>query len=182
MTLEDELEKASREATPDTDQLGHLGKLVGAMMVLRGKIAEQENLLEGLKRDYHALAIGEIPTLMAEMGLSEVHTQDGTRIVVAREVYCKFAEGQKEQGILWLSNNNYGALIKHEVTVEFGKGSEKEAERAVAALEAAGFRPMNIVDVHPMTLKAWARRQVEDGAEIPSQHFNVNTFSIAKVK
>lgn len=182
MTLEDELEKAGREAQPDVDQLGHLGKLVGQMMVLRGKVAEQENILEGLKRDYHMLAVGEIPTLMGEMGLSEVRTQHGDRIVVQREVQCKFAEGEKNNALAWLELAGHGAIIKHEVTVAFGKNSEQQAERAMAALTAAGFTPMNIVDVHHATLKAWGKSQIESEAEIPGHLFAVNVFSIAKVK
>lgn len=182
MSLEDELEKVARETQPDVDQLGELGVLVSDMMRRRLEIAETENHLAGMKRDYNELAIGKIPSLMAELGLSEVRTQEGARITVQREVYCKFAEGEKEHGLVWLDTNGYGALIKHEVSVEFGKGEAERATLAINALKAAGFNPQDTTDVHPMTLKAWAKRQVEGGDEIPSQYFNVNTFSIAKVK
>jgi hypothetical protein len=182
MSIEDELEEAGRNMQQDTERLGELGKAVTQMLDLRMKVAEAENALAEVKRQYHALAIGTVPDIMAELGLKEVQTQHGVKIVVAREVQCKFIPEVKDRGLEWLEEHNYGALIKHEVSVEFGKDSEAAVARAVAALNDAGFEPDVSRDVHAMTLKAWGKRQVEDGATIPSELFSVNTFSIAKVR
>lgn len=182
MALEDELEQASRDVQQDTDRLGELGKQVTKLLDLRMKVAEAENHLAEMKRQYNAVAIGDVPNLMGELGLTEVHTQHGVKIYVTREVQCKFIPEVKEKGLDWLEDNNYGALIKHEVSVQFGKNSEAEVQRAISALNAAGFQPEVSKDVHAMTLKAWGKHQIEDGAPIPAEFFNVNTFSIAKVK
>lgn len=182
MTLEDELEDQGRNIQQDTEKLGELGKSVTAMLDLRLQIAESENALAELKRQYQALAVGKVPDIMAELGLSQVQTKHGVKIIVAREVQCKFIPEVKEQGLDWLDRHNYGALIKHVVSLEFGKDSESAVQRVVSAINAAGFAPEVSKDVHPMTLKAWGKRQVEGGEAIPAEFFNVTSFSIAKVK
>jgi hypothetical protein len=182
MGIEDELEEAGKTIQQDTEKLGELGKAVTAMIDLRMKVAEAENKLAEVKRQYHEFAIGKVPDIMAELGLKEVQTQHGVKIVVAREVQCKFIPEVKERAFEWMEQNNYGALIKNEVSVEFGKDNEAAVRRVVAAIREAGFEPEVSKDVHPMTLKAWGKRQIEDGETIPSEYFNVNTFSIAKVR
>ena len=182
MTLEDELQNASQGPKLSDEELGQLGREVRKMLKLRMQIADAENHLEGLKRDYNALAIGTVPDLMAELGVDEVRTESGVKIRVNREVQCKFLPDQKEQALAWLEEHDYGALIKHEVSVAFGKDSESMVRQVVEAIKSVGVEPEVDKTVHPMTLKAWGKRQVEEGSPIPPEHFIVNVFSIAKVK
>lgn len=182
MTLEDELEQASRNPEIPPDKMGELGVEVRKLLKLRMEIAEVENHLSGLKRDYNALAIDRVPNIMAELGIDEVRTEGGVKVTVNREVQCKIIPEQKEPALAWLEQNNYGAIIKHEVSVAFGKDSENIVKQVVDAIKSVGVEPEVSKDVHPMTLKAWGRRQVEGGAPIPSDYFNVNVFSIVRVK
>lgn len=182
MTLEDELEQANRNPEIPPDKMGELGVEVRKLLKLRMEIAEMENQLSGLKRDYNALAIDRVPNIMAELGIDEVRTEAGVKITVSREVQCKLIPEVKEQGLDWLEQNNYGAIVKREVSVAFGKDTESIVKQVVEAIRSVGVEPEVTKDVHPMTLKAWGKRQVEGGAPIPSEYFNVNVFSIVRVK
>ena len=156
MSLEDELQQVAGQPKINDEQLGELGKQVKKLLKLRLEIADVENHLSGLKRDYNDLAIGKVPEIMAELGLDEVRTDTGAKITVNREVQCKFIPEVKEKALDWLETNDYGAIIKREVSVAFGKESESLARRVVEALRNVGVDREVTMNVHPMTLKAWA--------------------------
>lgn len=182
MNLEDELEQMSKNPEIPPDKMGELGREVRKLLKLRLDIAEAELQLSALKRDYQNLAVNIVPGLMAEFGVDEVRTEGGVKITVTREVQCKMIPEEKERALSWLEENNYGAIIKHEVSVAFGKDSESIVKQVTDAIRSVGVEPEVTKGVHPMTLKAWGRRQVEDGAAVPSNLFDMNVFSIVRVK
>lgn len=167
---------------PKLDGLGELSVAIRRMLEYSDEVETIEKQLAEAKARLQEVRVGKIPQLMAELGLSEVKTEMGHKVFIDTMVSCKFFPDFKPAALSWLEENNYGGLIKHNVSVVFGKDSEQEVSSVVNAIKAAGFEPTVDKGVHPMTLKAWATRQVEDGGEIPTNLFDFHTFSIAKVK
>ena len=167
---------------PRVEGLGELSTLVAEMLKQEEHVNAMKAILATEEAKLQTLRTAKIPGLMAELGLSEVKTESGHKIYVDQVVTCKLFPGHQDEALKWLEQNEYGGLIKHEVSLKFGKDSEGEVSAAVRALNAAGFRPDVEKGVHPMTLKAWAKRQVEGGGQVPTNLFDLNTFSIAKVK
>jgi hypothetical protein len=178
--IEKELQSFTRETTPDG--LGELGQLVKRMMESIKTVSELENKLSIAKAQLQAYRVDKIPPLMAELGIGELKTDTGLTITVDTYVGCKFFSELKADALKWLEEHDYGGIIKNEVSLKFGKDSEDEVKSAVNALRAAGFEPDVDKNVHPMTLKAWATRQVENGGEIPTNIFDFTTFQIAEVR
>lgn len=178
--IDHQLESFTKEVQPDS--LGELGKIVKLMLKSLQKVSDLENQLSVAKAQLQAYRVDKIPPLMAELGIGELKTDTGLTITVDTYVGCKFYPEHKIEALSWLEQNDYGGIIKNEVSLKFGKDSEQEVNVAVTALRAVGFEPDVEKNVHPMTLKAWATRQVENGGQVPTTLFDFNTFQIAKVR
>ncbi len=178
--IEKELSSFTKEVAPDG--LGELSKLVKHMLDALKVVSDLENKLSAAKVVLQAYRVEKIPPLMAELGIGELKTDTGLTITVDTFVGCKFFPEFKADALKWLEDHDYGGIIKNEVSLKFGKDSEEEVTSAVNALRAAGFEPDVDKGVHPMTLKAWATKQVENGGEVPTNLFDFSTFQICKVK
>ena len=79
----------------------------------------------------------------------------------------------KEEAFEWLRQNNAEELIKHDVKMQFGKGEQKMAAKAIELLIEAGYQPSDKETVHAGTLSAWVREQLDRGVDIPKKLFGV---------
>ena len=74
----------------------------------------------------------------------------------------------KEVPLEWLRKNGAAGIIKEEVSLRFGKGENKEAERLKSVLKKAGFKEFDVeIGVHVQTLWAWAREALRAGKSLP---------------
>jgi hypothetical protein len=146
------------------------------------EVAEMEARLSERKKVLQDLRIGQIPDLMNELRLSTIRLDNGAEISIKRKVSCKFKAEVRDQALDWLDGEGFSDIIRREVAVGFEKGQEETANKAVKLLEASGFHPSVLKDVHHSTLAAWARRQVDAGVTIPGDLFDTNFFNYAEVK
>jgi len=167
---------------PRVDGLGELSKYVRRMLELEERIEVKKAELAELNGELQSIKVGKIPGMMNELNIGEVKTTDGHKITVVSTVQCKFFPEHKQEALQWLSDNGQSAIIKTDVSLKFGKDTESQVQIAVDALREVGFQPDIVTDVHAMTLKAWATRQLEAGGDIPGQLFDLNVFQQAKVK
>ena len=82
----------------------------------------------------------------------------------------------------WLVDNGHAGIIKHEVTVKFGKDENKKADDAINKLKQLGHDPAVKQGVHPQTLNAFVKEQLTKGKDIPSETFGIYVGSRAKIK
>ena len=68
-----------------------------------------------------------IPTMMSEMGLSELKLQDGSHLKVSMSYRATITEANKEAAFNWLRNNGLGDIIKNEISVSFGRNEDNKA-------------------------------------------------------
>lgn len=122
----------------------------------------------------------EIPELMAEIGMSEVRTEDGMLVSVEGKVNCAIKAADKPEAFAWLREHDYDGLIKSKISVEFGKGEDESAKAAVEALAEIDIIAGVEDAIHPATLKSWAKERVEAGDSLPAC-FAIHEFKEAKI-
>ena len=76
----------------------------------------------------------------------------------------------------------FGDLIKNTVTTTFNRGQDNQVAELVKVCEQFGFKYLQKQKVEPMTLKAFAKEQVEKGKELPFDLFGIYIANKAKLK
>jgi hypothetical protein len=163
-------EDARNPEVPTDDKLEGIAKLVQQQIELENAVEGQEQHLRDLKKVLLELQTRTIPDAMTEIGLSEVKTSDGYKLIIKAFVSAKIPKDNLEEAHEWLRDNEFGDIIKHIVSVDVGKDAES-AVKAVTALSALGLIPTDRESVHSSTLKAWLREQVEAGTSVPLELF-----------
>lgn len=165
---------------PESTKLKELSTLVQELVRKDKIIAEQEDVLKNLQAEQRELSMNLIPDLFDELGLSQLKTEDGQVVDVKREFAASITAANKPFCLDWLRKNGHESIIKHDVTVKFKKGEEDENKRLIAGLKSMGLTYTDKEHVHPMTLKAFVKEQIEGGADLPQEPFGV--FPVRKTK
>lgn len=151
-------------------------KLARTLLDIRAKIEEQQMVLEDLKVQERRVEQEDLPELMRELELSSFKMEDGSTVSVVEDVQCAITEARRAEAHSWLISNGHGGLIKTEVKVAFPAGCRDNA--AEFAVENSGEMKEFI---HPQTLKAFVREQLESGVNLPMEAFGVRAFNRAKI-
>lgn len=167
--------------------MNDLRRLVAMAELLVAKQSEYlaaEKALGEMKVDLLRLEREDIPTLMAELGVTDITLNNGKKLFLKEDVDARITEANKAEAFRWLINNGFGGLIKTMVAVQFGRGEHDEASRAAQTLreEFADRQVMLDESVHYQTLKAFVRERMEKGEALPADLFGVYPFTKAVVK
>lgn len=98
---------------------------------------------------------------------------DGSKVTVATVISANITKDRANEAHDWLRANGHADLIKNTVSVAFGKGEDEKAAELISQLDASGFSADQKEAVHPSTLKAFCKEQIERGAAIPSELFGI---------
>ena len=142
---------------------------------LQLKAAELKNQIQELEQN-------AIPELMGELGMKKFELADGSQITTKDEVYISIKAEQRNAAYEWLGENGHGSIVKHEIGCQFGKGEDSEAEKLKDVLTNAGYKFSDKQNVHPSTLKSWARQELENGRVPPEELFSLFEVTVAKIK
>jgi predicted nuclease with TOPRIM domain len=140
---------------------------------LDNKIKDVEEELGKLKSKYRELSEVDIPSMLSELGLSEITLADGNKISTATYYSARISEDKRDEAFGWLNDNGFADIIKNTVSVSFGRDEDDSARKLVDSLEDNGYATAQKKWVEPMTLKAFVREQVEKGSDLPLETFNV---------
>ncbi|BCV06268.1 MAG: hypothetical protein CM15mV129_350 [uncultured marine virus] len=110
-----------------TDNIQSLADQVKKLDSLNKRLALQEDNIKNTKKDIDRLSGEVIPTMMTEMGLSELKLQDGSHLKVSTSYKAHITEANKEMAFNWLRDNGLGDIIKNEISVSFGRGEDNKA-------------------------------------------------------
>ena len=66
-----------------------------------------------------------------------------------------------------MRDNGHEDLIKNTITCDFGRGEDGNAKVLKETLTGSGVSYTDKTAVHPQTLKAFVREQVESGQNLP---------------
>jgi hypothetical protein len=139
-------------------------------------VKEIESIEENLKKkkkDLDVISAEVIPTMMSEMGLSQLKLMDGSMIDVKPFYNATITVANRESAFNWLRQNGLGDIIKNEMVVSFGRGEDNKAAEYAELAKSQGLQPAQKLKVEPMTLKALVRQRIEAGQEMPTEIFSI---------
>jgi hypothetical protein len=168
---------------PESGELSRVRALAQRFIDQEQFVSMLEEQLADEKEAARRLREEDLPSLMTEIGLSEFKMADGTRITVTRAVECSISEERRPVAHAWLKSHGFGGLIKTEVAVKFDRGEDEIAAAIASSLrETFPNKSIEVEErVHPSTLSAFLREQVENGTPPPAEPFGLRPFNKAKV-
>ena len=156
-----------------TENIQSLADQVEKLNTLDQQVVLLEKDLKQKKKDFEYLSGEVIPTMMAEMGLSQLKLMDGSSVDVKPNYSANITIANRDAAFNWLRTNGLGDIIKNEISVSFGRNEDNKAADYVALAAERGYQPTQKLKVEPMTLKALVRERIESGKEMPTELFNV---------
>ena len=163
------------------DQMGALGDAVNELIAKQNEIAKAEEALKQLKAEERKINQADIPTMMTALGFEKITLADGRSLAVKDSIQINIPAPMKPEAFKWMDENNHGDLIKTAITAKFARGDKTEALQAYEALQAIGVTATKTEAVHPGTLKAWARTELEQGHKLPASLFKVDVVKVTTV-
>lgn len=177
-----DFEKDKQDAMKKTDNIQTLADQVERLEDIISDIESGEEKIKEWKKKRDHISGEVIPTMMTEMGLSELKLQDGSHLKVSTSYKAHISEANKEAAYNWLRNNGLGDIIKNEISVSFGKDEDTKAASYVDLAKSQGLEPSRKMKVEPMTLKALVRERIEAGKEMPTEIFGVFSENKTTIK
>ena len=184
-TQEIDFESDQQDAMRKTENIQSLADQVEKLESLNSRLELEEQNLKNTKAEIQKVSGDIIPTMMSEMGLSELKLHDGSHLKVSTSYKAHISEANKETAFNWLGDNGLGDIIKNEISVSFGRNEDNKAATYAELAKGQGFQPTQKMKVEPMTLKALVRERIEAGKEMPTEIFGVfseNTTTIKRNK
>ena len=175
-------EADKQDAMKKTDGIQSLADQVEKLEDLNKRLELQEDNIKNTKRDIERISGDVIPTMMTEMGLSELKLSDGSHLKVSTSYKAHITEANKETAFNWLRNNGLGDIIKNEISVSFGSNEDNKAADYAELAKGQGLEPTRKMKVESMTLKALVRERIEAGKDMPTEIFGVYTENKTTIK
>jgi hypothetical protein len=168
----------------DQESKGRISQLVVVMREAKKNMDEAEKAFDDAKAIYRRLEREDLPTLMQELGYKSIVLADGSVIDIVDDVETSISEARRTAAHEWLTEHGFSGIIKSAISMEFDRKELDEARRIAEEIsELADGRPVSIQEkIHPMTLKAFVKEQLEKGVAIPFDLFSIFPFSRAKIK
>ena len=169
-------------SAPSEVELTDLAVLAEKQIFLEGRVKEVEELLDTVKEQLRVIQEQHIPEAMSTIGMKEFKLLNGYKITIKDDVFASIRKDFINQAVAWLDTKGLGDIVKDDVTVKFGRG---EGEKATALLEycnGRGFNANEKLSVHPQTLKATVKEQLEKGVEFPEEFFSIGPVRKAIIK
>ena len=101
--------------------LSDLTKKAEELLALEKLVDEKQEALKIAKNTLQKVSEEEIPSMLSELGLSEITMNDGSKISTSQYYSTRITPDKQEEAFNWLSNNGHGDIIKNTVTVSFGR-------------------------------------------------------------
>ena len=165
----------------DDNKTKKIAKACEDMLQLERMIEEKKNELIILERQYNELQEKKIPEMMTEAGVSMIALENGDKVEVKPVISARIPASRTEEAFSWLRQNGHEDLIKNTVTASFNKGQDNLVSRLIQVCDENGFTYNKKEKVEPMTLKAFAREQIQEGSNIPMDLFGVYVSNKTKI-
>ena len=176
-----DLERESTKIRVDTSTAKDIATKCNELIDLQNEIKTIEEKLKKVKEQEQFLSEQAIPSLMQSAGISMLKLEDGTEVKITPYYYGRISEDKKEEAFNWLRENNFGDLIKNNISLDFGMNEDSEANNLVAQLKSKGYNVFQSTTVHASTLKAFIKEQINEGKGIPEDLFGIYTTNKTKL-
>lgn len=182
--MEQDFEESAASSVEKLDQSGAL-----TVASLAREIRQTEKEIEDLEKDLKAckekllkLTDQEMPSLMAEMGISSLTLEDGAVVKVTQTYGASILVENRPKAYDWLRDHGYDDIIKNTVACQFGRGEDDRAIKFAEFASKNGFAPEQKTEIHPQTLRAFVKERVENGDEFPMELFGAYVGQRATIK
>lgn len=162
-------------------ELRDIADLVSRQVVLEAEIANLEAQVALKKEVLSKLSSQTIPDAMNAIGMRDFTLSNGQMVELKKYYSAKIPEGGESAAFLWLRQNNHDSIIKHFISVGLGKGLDKEALKLKTMLNKAKIIFEEKESIHPQTLKAFVKEQMESGKDFPGQLFGAYSGNVTKI-
>jgi hypothetical protein len=167
--------------SPDSTQLAQLGDLANDLFLAELKLLEAQEKSREAQELVRNIAEQQIPELMDDLGLASFETKSGVKLTVADVIRASIPKVRREEAYKWMDDEGYGDLVKHNVTISFGRDEGDQAEELIEDLDAKGLRVKDEKKVESSTLRKFVGDRLEEGADIPMDLFGAAQFRKAKI-
>ncbi len=174
-----------QDAPVGENLMARIQGLAQEQMSAETRIANLEEQLMEARAALRDVKEVRLPELLdeADLGLSIITTPAGHRVELAVAIRGSIPGPKETEAFRWLEEHENGKLIKRTFNIEFGKNDEAWASKFERDC-AQRKRPLNIKrkkGVHPQTLQAFVRQQLDEGVDFPMDLFGVFRQRFAKV-
>ena len=167
---------------PNDSGLSSVAKIADQIVAKQTEVKTLEEDLKKAKAKLLKLTDEELPSAMQELNISEFKLGDGSQVTLKATYGARISEENREDAFEWLRKRNEADIIKNTVTVRFNREQDNEAKALVDDLILKKMTPEQKSEIHPGTLRSWAKQRIEDGKELDMNLFGVWVGQRAEIK
>ena len=171
--MEQDFEQTNATSVEKIDQQG-LTSVAALARTIRDKearISDLEQTLKEQKKELLKLTDEEMPSMLAEIGMSSFALDDGSTVEVKQTYGASILVDKRPEAYEWLRDHGHDDIIKNTVLCQFGRGEDDQAGAFAAFAQKQGFIPEQKTEVHPQTLRAFVKERCEAGEDFPMELF-----------
>jgi hypothetical protein len=182
--MEADFEEKLATSVEKLDQ-GDLTTVAGMARAIRDKEAEVNELEQKLKNEKRALmklTDEDLPTMLAEIGLTSMKLDDGSEVSIKPQYGANILVDNRPAAYEWLRENGYDDIIKNTVACTFGRGEDDKASAFKSFAEKEGYFAEQNTGIHHTTLRAFVKERIENGDDFPMELFGAYVGQRAIIK
>lgn len=170
---------------PNSNLLMVLNQLADELIEAQKEVEEVEQLLKEKKAYADDIAQFRIPA--ATDGLEGKFDLGNDRILEVKEEIRASVAGEKlAPAVQWLTDNDFGSIVKRTIVFEFGKDDDEKVKKFKESMTPI-IKEQKLVfkekaAIHPQTLLAWVKERLKEGDKLPVETFGIFRQKSAKVK
>lgn len=164
MLGEEEVMEVEAAPLPTDGELSKVRALAQLQLNVEARMARGEALLKALKAYHREISERQLPLAMKSLGMKDFTLLDGSSLEAKDFVVAGIPKTKTAEAHAWLEDTKRGDLIKHVLTVSFGRGEEAWAKKFMADL-ARRKRPLAVErtdSVNYQTLNAFVREEMRN--------------------
>lgn len=169
-------------ALPTDAETKKIAELALKQLALERELQSLEEAVGAKAAELEAVRTRLLPEAMTEAGVSEFKLSNGAKVTVKKIYTGSIPAEEKPKAYAWLVENGHGDLVSHEVSVKLKRGNSQELSKLTAAIKKLALPYSDVEKIHPQTLNAFIKEQVESGAEFPIELFGVYIIDKATIK
>lgn len=177
-----EINPDDQKAKASEDKMEQIVALAQRLVDEKAELKRLEDEVKDAKKALLKTERSDLPDLMMELGLTQIKLENGMVVDVKDDCTASLTAATKGAAFKWMIENNFGGLIKTEVSIPYGRGEREQAVELVKTLDAQDIKADLSESVHHSTLKAFVKERLAEGDAIPMELFNVYPFNKATVK
>jgi len=175
--------------TPDKKEMIDLEGLITKHLELENEIDILNEATSEKKAELRRLSEEAIPNMFQTIGIQEFKLTDGSSVSVKPYYAANISAAKHDECFAWLRDHGLDDVIKHNIIIDFGRGEDEDCNQLKDLLMEANVNYTEKSGVHPQTLKALVREQMENMSErldtkdkFPAELFSVFIGNKTKIK